>query len=170
MEIDEFYVNAGDKGIKKENSRKRGLKRKGRGTYKSERPPIITLYNRTDKRVLTSVETNLSKTKIWKMISEVNSDDLIVNTDEYTIYENLESHPKVFKHLTVNHASKEYSNGISHVNNCECFHSIIKPHLRKHRGISRRNLHLYVSFHTFIYNYKSNWFSKLLSLILCNDT
>ena len=61
------------------------------------------------------------------MINEVNCDGLIINTDEYTIYEDLESHTKVFKHLTVNHASKEYSNGISHVNNCECFHSKLNP-------------------------------------------
>jgi len=101
------------------------LKKKGRGTYQTERPPIITLYNRIDGRVFTSVETNLSKVRVWEIIDEVNSDDLIVNTDEYTIYENLDSHPKVFKHLTVNHASGEYSNGISHVNNSECFHSII---------------------------------------------
>ncbi|EHP83689.1 hypothetical protein MetfoDRAFT_1906, partial [Methanotorris formicicus Mc-S-70] len=43
---------------------------------------------------------------------EVNSDDLIVNTDEYAIYDGLNSHPKVSNHLTVNHASREYSNGI----------------------------------------------------------
>jgi len=146
------------------------LKKKGRGTYQTERPPIITLYNRIDGRVFTSVETNLSKVRVWEIIDEVNSDDLIVNTDEYTIYENLDSHPKVFKHLTVNHASGGYSNVISHVNNCECFHSIIKPYLRKHRGVSRRNLHLYISFYTFIYNYKSNWFSKLLAIMLGNDT
>ncbi|WP_083809492.1 IS1595 family transposase [Methanotorris igneus] len=166
--MDEFYVNAGDKGIKKENRRRRGLKRRGRGTYRTERPPIITLYSRMEKRVFTSVEVSLSKVRIWEMIDGVNSDDLIVNTDEYTIYENLSSHPKVSVHLTVNHASKEYSNGFSHINNCECFHSIIKPYLRKHRGISRKNLHIYVSFYTFIYNYKSNWFIKLLIIMLGN--
>ena len=123
--MDEFYTNAGDKGVKKDKKWRRGLKKKGRGTYQTERPPIITLYNRIDGRVFTSVETNLSKVRVWEIIDGVNSDDLIVNTDEYTIYENLYSHPKVFKHLTVNHASREYSNGISHVNNCECFHSII---------------------------------------------
>ena len=81
MEIDEFYVNAGDKGTKKENSRKKGLKRKGRGAYKSERPPTITLYDRTNKRVFTSVEKNLSKIKIKKMLNKVNCDGLIINTD-----------------------------------------------------------------------------------------
>ncbi len=158
------------KELKKDKKRRRGLKKKGRGTYQTERPPTITLYNRIDGRVFTSVETNLSKVRVWEIIDKVNSDGLIVNTDEYTIYENLDSHPKVFKHLTVNHASREYSNGISHVNNCECFHSIIKPYLRKHRGVSRRNLHLYISFYTFIYNHKSNWFSKLLVIMLGNDT
>ncbi|WP_394295976.1 hypothetical protein [Methanocaldococcus infernus] len=89
----------------------------------------MTLYDLANKKVFTSVETNLSKIKIRKIINEVNNcDSLIINTDEYTIYKDLESHSKTFKYLIVNHTSKEYSNGIPHVNNCECFHSIIKPH------------------------------------------
>ena len=122
MEIDEFYVNAGDKGFKKKNSRRRQLKKRGRGTYESERPPTITVYCRNEKRVCSIVEKNLSKSKIWSIIDSVGSENIHLNTDEYTIYDSIKYHPKVSNHSTVNHALKEYSNNKSHVNHCECFH------------------------------------------------
>ncbi len=86
----------------------------------------------------------------------------------YIIYDRIKYHPKVSNYSTVNHALKEYSNNKSHVNHCECFHSIIKPFLRKHRGVCRKYLHLYVGFYTFIYNYKLNWLYNILNMILGN--
>jgi hypothetical protein len=49
------------------------------------------------------------------------------------------------------------------------FCSIIKPFLRKHRGVCRKYLHLYVGFYTFVYNYKINWLYNILNMVLGND-
>jgi len=51
-EADEVYVTAGEKGLEDENGspRSRGLK-KGRGTFASDKPPVLTLVRRDDGRV-----------------------------------------------------------------------------------------------------------------------
>jgi len=41
-EADEVYVVAGEKGTKQASPRSRGLK-KGRGTFESDEPPVVTL-------------------------------------------------------------------------------------------------------------------------------
>lgn len=48
IEIDETYISAGQKGTKNEDRppRKRGLKLRGRGTYKKDKPPIVGAVER----------------------------------------------------------------------------------------------------------------------------
>ena len=45
-ELDEVYVHAGEKGKKKEKPRRRALKRRGRGTWEGDKPPVVTLVKR----------------------------------------------------------------------------------------------------------------------------
>lgn len=61
-EADEIYETAGEKGIEKEDEspRLRGLK-KGRGSFESDKPPVVTLVRRSDGRVEFLVE-RISKT------------------------------------------------------------------------------------------------------------
>ena len=49
-EADEVYVVAGEKGLKQESPRKRGFK-KGRGTFESDKPLVVTPVRRSDGRV-----------------------------------------------------------------------------------------------------------------------
>lgn len=46
VELDETYVHAGRKGKKKRKPRKRGLRTRGRGTWKKDKPPVITMVKR----------------------------------------------------------------------------------------------------------------------------
>lgn len=46
VELDEAYVHAGRKGKKKQKPRKRGLRKRGRGTWKSDEPPVVTMVKR----------------------------------------------------------------------------------------------------------------------------
>ncbi len=46
IELDETYPHAGEKGIPQRNPRKRGLRKRGRGTWKSDKPPVVTMVKR----------------------------------------------------------------------------------------------------------------------------
>jgi len=70
IEIDESYITAGLKGrnnsekIKElgRKPRKRGLKRRGRGRYQTDRPPIIALILRGGYRMVFSAQ----RAKLWR--------------------------------------------------------------------------------------------------------
>jgi len=46
IELDETYPHAGNKGVKQRKPRKRGLRKRGRGTWKSDKPPVVTMVKR----------------------------------------------------------------------------------------------------------------------------
>jgi len=46
VELDEAYVHAGAKGKKQPDARKRGLRTRGRGTWKKDKPPVLTMVKR----------------------------------------------------------------------------------------------------------------------------
>ena len=46
VELDETYVHAGRKGKKKRKPRVRGLRTRGRGTWKKDKPPVMTMVKR----------------------------------------------------------------------------------------------------------------------------
>jgi len=46
VEFDETYVHAGRKGKKKRKPRVRGLRTRGRGTWKKDKPPVMTMVKR----------------------------------------------------------------------------------------------------------------------------
>jgi hypothetical protein len=56
IEVDEVYVHAGEKGKKKENGigRRRGLRKRGRGTWEKDKPPVLTIVKRGSSQKLDS--------------------------------------------------------------------------------------------------------------------
>jgi hypothetical protein len=46
VEVDEVYVHAGEKGEKEGDSRRRGLRKRGRGTWEGDKPPVLTIVKR----------------------------------------------------------------------------------------------------------------------------
>ena len=46
IEIDEIYITVGEKGIRQDKPRRRGLRRRGRGTYEGDKPPVQTFTER----------------------------------------------------------------------------------------------------------------------------
>ncbi|RLF29346.1 MAG: hypothetical protein DRN05_01915, partial [Thermoplasmata archaeon] len=44
------YPHAGEKGIPQRNPRKRGLRKRGRGTWKSDKPPVVTMVKKGGKQ------------------------------------------------------------------------------------------------------------------------
>jgi len=49
VEIDEIYITAGEKGIKQDRPRRRGLRRRGRGTYDGDKTLVQTFTERRGK-------------------------------------------------------------------------------------------------------------------------
>ncbi len=93
------------KDLKKE-SRTRGLKQRGRGTYEKDKPPVITMVERGTRNTILTVEKNLSKELIHQKI-EAHCEGIIeAFTDDYTIYFKLEEHPQVKEHHVINHSEK----------------------------------------------------------------
>ena len=146
--------------------RKRGLKKRGRGTYKTDKPPVVTTVHRESKYTTFDVEKNLSKDLVAEKIDKFVDKGAMLYTDEYRIYSNINEHEKIKDHLTVNHSQKEYAKGKIHVNTCENRHSLLRPFLRMFRGVSKKYLKGYVMISQYFINYKEDAPDKILETII----
>jgi transposase-like protein len=86
--------------------RKRALKKVGRGTYDTDKPSVTTFVHRESTFTIFSVEKNLSEKGISYSINEYIKDEATLCTDEYSIYQDIDDHPKIKEHHTVNHSQK----------------------------------------------------------------
>jgi hypothetical protein len=50
VELDEAYLHSGQKGKKQQKPRVRGLRTRGRGTWKGDKPPVLTIVKRGNTR------------------------------------------------------------------------------------------------------------------------
>lgn len=156
-ECDEFYIKAGLKGRSYHDEivktgrkpRKRGLKPwRGRGTFDKDQPMITCFHQRNG---MTYFDVPVKKALIDIVCNNVEYGSTIF-TDEYRAYDSLEEHG--FIHKSVNHSEKEYTNGIVHVNNCECRSNLYQLWLRKFMGVNKHNLETYSKTFQFIHNNK----------------
>lgn len=46
VEVEEVYVHAGEKGKKRDVGRRRGLRKRGRGTWGNDKPPVLTIVKK----------------------------------------------------------------------------------------------------------------------------
>ena len=85
-EADEIYVIAGEKGIEdgEGSPRSRGLP-KGRGDFDSDKPPVLSLVRRDDRRVRFLVCKNLQDAD--EGITEYGDGSVILCTEGYDIYD-----------------------------------------------------------------------------------
>ena len=103
-----------------------------------------------------------AKVKLKRLITG----PVIVNTDEYSIYEGIVSEiEEVLDHWVVNHSEKEWARGSAHVNRCENRNQLLKAYLRRYRGVSKNYLQDYVDILSLLLNEGSNWFDFILSVI-----
>ena len=175
-----MYIIAGHKGQPNKviNSGRKGRCRrlkgaKGRGTLKTEKPPILGMIERSGEVLIRMLE-NVQQQTIKPLIMKYVKQKTLVYTDEYNIYSRLEKWG--FKHKTVNHSIGEYARDEDgdgfhevHVNTMEGFWSLLRSWLRPHRGISQDKLPLYLSFFEFTHNAKvrgKNLLPCLLEIIL----
>jgi len=113
---------------------------------------------------------NVQSATIAPLIKDTIADGPMVYTDEYAIYNPLQSWG--YAHKTVCHGSREYARDEDgdgfcevHVNTMEGFWSLLRSWLRPHRGISQEKLPLYLGFFEFVHNAKKRG-KALLSTLL----
>jgi transposase-like protein len=94
-------------------------------------------------------------------IAEYSDGSVILCTDGYSIYEDIEEKEGVDGHLAVTH-SDTYVIGDAHTNTCENRHSFLRQWLAKFRGVSKHHLQKYLNFLALKLNSRENWFEKLL--------
>lgn len=150
----------------KKTPRTRALKKRSRGTYQGDKPPVFTIVNRETGYTIFNVVKNLSKKIVNQFTNKYVEYEAVIFTDEYTIYHNLINHEKVKEHHTVNHGNKEYANGIKHVNSDENRHSLLRRFMRIFRGVSKKNLQGYILLEQYRINYKTDSYDKILQTIL----
>ena len=131
--------------------RKRGLRRPGRGVWESDKVPILGLVSRHGDLYLLPC-ANVQSDTIRPLIEHLTDRGATLYTDEYNIYNFLRR--LGYQHQTVNHSKGEYARGPVHVNTVEGLWSLLRDHLRIHRGVSKLYLPLYVMRFEFLTNHR----------------
>ncbi|MFB6148959.1 MAG: IS1595 family transposase [Halobacteriales archaeon] len=149
IEIDEVYVTAGLKGRERDQaSRSRALSQRGRGTYDSDKVPVLIVTDRQSGNSYTipAKHADSSTIKLILGVEDYTEDDpLTVCTDEFTTYDFLDEDDR-FIHKVVTHSEGEYAteDGDVHVNTCESQGSLLRSWLSSHRGVSKDRLTPYL--------------------------
>lgn len=165
-ETDELYIRAASKGVPlKTNGEdrilpsRRGLpKGPGRGTFEKNTPMTTVYHQRSTKDepdiTIFDVHTGNSRTLAGMAAERFERGSTII-TDEHPAYKSLEQ--RGYVHPTVNHSEGEYASGENneiHTNNCECRAGLVKWWLKKHRGVNKGYLILYVKSFQFVHNHR----------------
>ena len=129
--------------------RRRANKRRGRGTYANDRPPIVGTVGRETGQVRLRVVRNTQGHTLRAHVHQFTRQGTQVYTDEYDSYTHLER-----PHATVTHGQREWArdddgDGICevHTNTCEGMLAGLRTFLRPCRGVHKRFLSGYVAIH-----------------------
>ena len=148
IELDEMYFKCGLKGkyysemissLGRE-PRSRGLKRhkRGRGTYKDDLVPILSIVRRRGDFLLIPIMTASEKDIKREVLKYCDMTSLFY-TDEWPSYNFLCNRKYVI------HSNKQYSNGVTHINNAEGNHNLFRIFMSVHMGINKINLSNYIT-------------------------
>jgi len=119
VEIDEFYVSAGQKGRERDQaSRSRGLSKRGRGTYEGDKPPVFTLVDRASGQRYVVPAKSADEATVRLLLDNRKKESLTVYTDGFRAYDPLDD-AETFQRESVIHGDGEYVDGDAHVNTCE---------------------------------------------------
>jgi transposase len=160
-EADELFQNAGEKGEKhtepEDPPRHRANKRKGRGTFDNDRPPILGVVGRDSGQIRITVCDSVKQTTIQPQVEGVTQVNANVYTDECHAY----NHLTCRCHSCVHHAIGEWArdddgDGVRevHCNTLEGIWTGLRNFLRPFRGVHKKNLAIYVVMFEWSYNIK----------------
>lgn len=174
-ESDEMFQNAGEKGSQHTDPddppRRRANKRKGRGTFENDRPPILGIVGRATNQIRLEVCDNVQKSTIQPIVEDTTQKDAHVYTDESTAYGNLSKTGR--QHASVQHTQGEWArddngDGVRevHCNTLEGIWTGLRNFLRPFRGVHKKSLAIYVVMFEWSHNLKQVTSNFLRSLMI----
>lgn len=125
------------------------MRRRGRGAYGQDKPPVIVMVSRESKSIVIAPSKDVSSEVIAKRAMNYVEQGSTIYHDDFRSYGILDG---LFKHDSVNHSEKEYARGDIHVNTAEAEFSLFRPWLRTYRGVSKKRLYLYCSHYQMLRN------------------
>lgn len=134
----------------------RANKRRGRGTYANDRPPILGTIGRETGQVRLRVVEDTKGTTLTQHVHQFTHDEALVNTDEYQSYNGIQRERE-----TVCHGDKEYARDDDddgfyevHCNTVEGMWTDVRNFLRPFKGVHKRYLFGYIAICEFRRNLK----------------
>ena len=73
--------------------------KKPKGTYDTDKPPVVTTVHRESTFTTFDMAKNLSKKLVSEKINNFVDKGAILYTDEYSIYSKIINYPKIIMHL-----------------------------------------------------------------------
>jgi len=136
--------------------RRRANKRRGRGTYANDRPPVCAVIGRQSKQVRIRVTANTKGKTLCPFVEQFTTTEATLYTGEYDSYNRLQR-----VRFTVCHSQNEWArdddgDGIRevHCNSNEGGWTGLRNFLRPFRGVHKKYLSGYVAIHEFAVNHK----------------
>lgn len=161
----------GKKGLERfdpsDPPRRRANKRRGRGTFANDRPPILGTIGREHKQVRLRLVSDTTSATVCAQVHQFTQAQTHLYTDEYDSYNALQR-----SRSTVAHGHKEWArdddgDGIRevHTNTAEGLWTGLRNFLRPFRGVSKHFLSGYVAIHEFHVNLKRISVAFIASLV-----
>lgn len=134
--------------------RRRANKRRGHGSYETDRPPVIGTVGRSTGQVRLRMVEHTDRQTLVPHVHRYTDIQATTYTDEWRAYEQVQR-----KHRTVCHSVKEWTrdedeDGIRevHVNTIEGLWTSLRNFLRNFRGVHKKYLDGYVAMLEFAIN------------------
>jgi transposase-like protein len=145
----------------------RANKRRGRGTFANDRPPVVGTIGRDSGQVRLRVVADTKQMTLCKHVQRFTQPGTQVYTDEYDSYNTVDRPRSMVAHGHKEWARDDNGDGIRevHTNTTEGMWSGLRTFLRVFRGVSKHFLSGYVAIHEFRVNLKRVSVSFIASLV-----
>lgn len=134
----------------------RANKRRGRGTFANDRPPVLGTIGRDSGQVRLRVVNDTQQTTLRMHVEQFTREGTYIYTDEYDSYNTVDRSRSTVTHGIHEWARDDDGDGIRevHTNTTEGMWSGLRTFLRVFRGVSKHFLSGYVAIHEFRVNLK----------------
>jgi transposase-like protein len=134
----------------------RANKRRGRGTFANDRPPVLGTIGRQSGQVRLRMVKDTKAVTLRQHVERFTGEDTQVYTDEYDSYNSIERQRSTVAHGVHEWARDDDGDGIRevHTNTIEGMSAGLRTFLRPFRGVSKHFLRGYVAIHEFAVNLK----------------
>ena len=134
----------------------RANKRRGRGTFANDRPPVLGTIGRVSGQVRLRVVKDTKAVTLEKHVHCFTLPECHVFTDEYDSYNHIQRQRSTVAHGVKEWARDDDADGVYevHTNSIEGMWTGLRNFLRPFRGVSKYYLSGYVAVHEFRVNLK----------------